>query len=183
MLDELILLVLYHLYINKLYTIWIWIIHPGSLLWITLTMFHISHMRLCTWSYYGQSPETQTSNTCLCFNTANYNTDVMSFICFSSLKFYMWQSDISNLLNIRLLPVIIVLMSFKIGLSQVNQQWNLITVFEVRCFDLIFDKQSFIIKETYKAFFSLICSKQVMFWLIFDKQKFLIKETYKTWYQ
>lgn len=134
-------------------------------------MFHISHMRLCTWSYYGQSPETQTSNTCLCFNTLNYNTDVMSFICFSSLKFYMWQSDISNLLNIRLLPVIIVLMSFKIGLSQVNQQWNLITVFQVRCFDLIFDKQSFIIKETYKAFFSLICSKQVMFWLIFDKQK------------
>lgn len=117
------------------------------------------------------------------FQHINYNTNVMSFICSSSLKFYMWQSDISDLLNIRLLPVIIVLISFKIGLSQVNQQWNLITVFQVRCFDLIFDKQSFIIKETYKAFFSVICSKQVMFWLIFDKQKFIIKETYKTWYQ
>lgn len=123
------LLIFYHLYINELYTIWIWIINPGSLLWITFTMFHISphetfHLKL-VWSVSLNSNVKHLS----LFQHINYNTDVMSFICSSSLEFYMWQSDISDLLNIRLLSVIIVLISYKIGLSQVNQQWNLITVF------------------------------------------------------
>lgn len=40
------------------------------------------------------------------------------------------QSNITELLNIRLLPVITVPISFKIGLSWVKQQWNSMAVFK-----------------------------------------------------
>lgn len=59
-------------------------------------------------------------------------TAVMSFLCSSSLTFYIWQSGISDLLNIRPLLVVTVLISFKIGLCQVTQQLNSIAVFYVR---------------------------------------------------
>lgn len=56
----------------------------------------------------------------------------MSFLCSCILKFYLWQSDISEFLNDRPLPVVTILIFFKIGLSQVDQQWNSMAMFKVR---------------------------------------------------
>lgn len=55
------------------------------------------------------------------------------FFCSIRLNFYQWRSDISELLNVRPLHVVTVLISFEIGLCQVNQQWYPMAVFWERC--------------------------------------------------
>lgn len=50
----------------------------------------------------------------------HYNTAVLSFSCSSSLTFYLWQSEISELLKIRSSPLVKVLISFKIGLHSMS---------------------------------------------------------------
>lgn len=63
-----------------------------------------------------------------------WNTAVMSCLCSSSPHFYLWQSNINEILNIIVLPEVTVLIYFKIGLCQVNQQWYPMAVFWDRCF-------------------------------------------------
>lgn len=59
----------------------------------------------------------------------NILTAVM-FFCSSSLKFYLRQSDIRGLLNIRPLLVVALLISFKIGLSHVTTTTTTTVLYE-----------------------------------------------------
>lgn len=70
----------------------------------------------------------------LCMYYCLYNVIHCCFVIplFLHSKILHGQSDISELLNDKPLPVVTVLIFFKIGLSQVDQQWNSMAMFKVR---------------------------------------------------